>query len=53
MSEGGEFRIVGPVSEPGFRGYKLLRGGEHVATRVRLKDAKRDAEALDKTGRND
>lgn len=46
LSHDGQFRIVGPVDEPGFKGYKLLHGGNHVSTHRLLREAKASAEAL-------
>lgn len=43
-SDDGGYRIVGPVDEPGFKGYKLFEGIEHVATHRKLYWAKLDAE---------
>jgi len=46
LSGDGQFRIEGPFDEPGFKGYKLLHGGEHVSTHRLLREAKEEAEAL-------
>lgn len=48
-SDCARFQIVGPVDEPGFKGYKLFDGGEHVSTHRKLYAAKEEAERLGRT----
>lgn len=38
--------IVGPVNEPGFRGYKVYVDGVHVRTERLLRDARKFVEGL-------
>jgi hypothetical protein len=36
-------QVIGPVNEPGFKGWKVIADGLHVATHQRKREAEDDA----------